>query len=289
MAAVIPQAEALRLQLAAFAGNEPAGSYLEIRPLDPTAAQRFVPVRELRGAIDAVMQLRERHNVYASVAPRTEPRGGKDAVARVWTLWADCDSPEAVERLRAFKPTPSIVIASGTDGHLHAYWPLRRAVEPAWARRANLRLAHALGADRNCCDWARVMRVPASFNRKHDPPIPVRCLRLELDVFELADVVGHLGDEPRLVRPQVVRRAGLPRGGQRALTGAAGVVRQAPEGNRNAALNWAAFRLGQHVAARGVGEEQVRAELHTAAVAAGLGELEAERTIASGLRAGLAA
>ncbi|TCO33026.1 bifunctional DNA primase/polymerase-like protein [Kribbella steppae] len=59
------------------------------------------------------------------------------------------------------------------------------------------------------------------------------------------------------------------------------------EGHRNDDLNWAAYALGQ-VAARGAMEPQtIRDELLSAAGQIGLGRREAERTIESGLAAGL--
>lgn len=64
-------------------------------------------------------------------------------------------------------------------------------------------------------------------------------------------------------------------------------VAAAAEGTRNAALNEAAFSLGTLVAA-GLDEQTVRTELADAATAAGLDSREIDRTLASGLGAGLA-
>jgi len=58
------------------------------------------------------------------------------------------------------------------------------------------------------------------------------------------------------------------------------------EGERNEALNRAAFRLGQIVAGGGLKVGLVEAYLLTAAVSVGLSEAEARRTILSGLTAG---
>jgi hypothetical protein len=280
----IPHPDALLLQAAGCAGNEPSEGFLEVRAIAPDKRpeQRFVPVRDLHGVIAAVTELRDGHDVFMGVAPRTERRGCADAVARVWTLWADCDGPRSVERLRAIRPLPNIVIDTGTEGHRHAYWTLREPLRPEWARRANLRLAYALGSDRAVADPARVMRVPGTLNRKHDPPRPVRCLRLELDVFRASEVVGHLADEPARKRPRTIRASGG------SFEKVAAVVRHAPVGDRNNALNWAAFVAGARVAQTG-GEEQARAELHDAAIAVGLDERETLRTVESGLRAGRAA
>jgi hypothetical protein len=73
--------------------------------------------------------------------------------------------------------------------------------------------------------------------------------------------------------------------GRRAIEGAAGKVALASVGERNAKLNEAAFALGQLVGS----VDDVIAALLTAAARCGLNdETEVRRTIASGLRAGLA-
>jgi hypothetical protein len=65
-------------------------------------------------------------------------------------------------------------------------------------------------------------------------------------------------------------------------------VAAAQQGMRNAALNRAAFNLGQLVAAGLLSAEEVRAVLLAAAVAAGNPEAKARATINSGLRGGAA-
>lgn len=64
-------------------------------------------------------------------------------------------------------------------------------------------------------------------------------------------------------------------------------VRTAQPGTRNSTLNRAAFRLGQLVAANSLERTTVEAALTEAALGAGLGVQEVERTIRSGLAAGL--
>ena len=64
-------------------------------------------------------------------------------------------------------------------------------------------------------------------------------------------------------------------------------VRSASEGTRNATLNKAALKLGHLVAGAGLSESFVRGELYAAAIAAGLSDLEAQRTIQSGISKGM--
>lgn len=71
-----------------------------------------------------------------------------------------------------------------------------------------------------------------------------------------------------------------------ALDGEIGRVRSAVEGTRNDTLNRVAYRLGQIVGAGGLEERDVEGVLIDEALAIGLGEREAVRTVRSGLLAG---
>src|SRR6202035_5055135 len=163
----IPQDAALYLQLAAIAGDEPPSSYLEIRCLRPDGApgpREFVGVRDLKRAVAHVLGLQD-VNVYVGGAPRVRESGRVADVERVWCLWADCDSAEAVEALRRFKPWPSIAVRT-SPSRMQALWAIGRPVTPAAARRANRRIAHALGADMAATDAARILRAIGTFNIK---------------------------------------------------------------------------------------------------------------------------
>ena len=141
--------------------------------------------------------LGRRTDVYVGCAPRTHRYGGRDAVGRAFVLWADCDGEDAVRALEQFDPQPSIVIASGTARNWHAYWPLVEPLAAAEIERATRRLAHALGADAASADAARILRVPGTYSHKHEPPLPVEAVRLDLECkLCAADVVGKLADPP---------------------------------------------------------------------------------------------
>lgn len=75
--------------------------------------------------------------------------------------------------------------------------------------------------------------------------------------------------------------------GEAALKREVEAVRMAPEGQRNATLNQAAFNLGQLVALAELQQSTVEQELGLAAQAAGLTQNETRATIASGLDAGI--
>ncbi len=286
----IPQQEALRMQLAAIAGNEPPTSYFEIRAKRSRPRggmhQDFIPINEKDRAARSAHNLGQTHDTYIGVAPRTRRNGTADAIERVWCVWADCDGRESLERLAHFTPLPGIVIRSGSEHSAHAYWPLRQPVPPEWARRANHRLRVALGAD-NATDPARILRPAGTLNFKHGAPRPVVCTRLELDVFTVADVVGHLPDDRAYVAPpKPLRVAYSAADASNALDG---LVRKVAENspdskNRNNALYRAGCRLREHVDAGGVAEHEGREALRAAGLSTGLPEVEVERTLDSALK-----
>jgi hypothetical protein len=289
MSAAIPQHVALRLQLAAIGGNEPSSSYIELRvfrpDMTPAADLRsFVGVRELERAAARVVELAPKYHVYVSCAPRIAPGGTKDLVERAWCLWADCDTAESVERLRAFRPRASIITRSSVAA-MHAFWQLSKPIPGANVRRANRRIAFALGADRNACDAARVLRPILSVNHKYTPPVTVSCVRLELDAFAATDIIGTLPDDPaELPRPR--REFSPSSDGPTRIDGLVRKVADAPDGTRNNVLNWAAWKAGRDAARGRVDLEEARERLREAALSTGLDERATAATIRSGFQAG---
>lgn len=217
MSEPVPQRHALLLQLAAIAGDEPDGALLEVRYRAHQGGmrQRFFPALSFREVADEVQRLGERTDVYVGVAPRREvyrladrrQSGGVDAIERCWTLWADCDTSQSVRSLACFEPAPAVIVRSGTSDHRHGYWPLRRPLAAHAARRANRRLAHALGADMAATDAARILRPAGTLNHKSDRA-PVVCERLELVTYTPREVVADLPDPPGAPPPaRCTRRA----------------------------------------------------------------------------------
>jgi hypothetical protein len=199
----VGQATVLRF-LELLAGDMQSGELLELRYRREDGyrmGQLFESPRRLRRLASRAVRLGRRTDVYVGCAPRTRRHGGRDAVARAFVLWADCDGDEAVTALERFEPQPSIVIASGSGRNCHAYWPLTEPVGAAEIERANRRLAHALGADLASADAARILRLPATYSHKHEPPVSVDALRFDVDRrMPAADVVGGLADPPRAPR-----------------------------------------------------------------------------------------
>src|SRR4051812_49894242 len=161
--------------LAALAGMAGGEELVELRYRladGQRMGQLFEPVTRLRRLATGAIALGRRTDVYVGCVPRTRRHGGRDAVARAFVLWADCDGEPAVTALQDFEPAPGMVIASGTGANCHAYWPLRDPIGAEELERANRRLAHALGADPASADAARILRIPGTRSHKHHPPTP---------------------------------------------------------------------------------------------------------------------
>jgi RepB DNA-primase from phage plasmid/CHC2 zinc finger len=208
---------ALLIYLAALVGRQ-ADGVLETRWRHQGGMRRQVwrVADELPAAAAAIAALGERTDIYVGCAPRRERPGGLDELARVWTLWVDCDTPAAVDALRAFTPAPAIVIRSGSRENRHAYWTLTSPVTAAVATAANRRLAHALGADPGAVtSAAAILRPPGTRNHKHTPATPVVAERLQpwrrVNAARLVDKLAEPPEapgSPALRRPAVRPAAG---------------------------------------------------------------------------------
>ncbi len=157
--------------------------------------RRFVRVEALERVASTIRSLGDGTDVYVGVLPRWRPAGGRaDVVGDGRTVWVDLDVPDGLRALKPVDPAPSLVVASGAAGHVHAYWRLRRGVPPRVIERANGRLAFALGGDLRAGDAARILRPPGTVNHKHDAP--VRLAYCEPSVVALGELVGGLPDAP---------------------------------------------------------------------------------------------
>jgi len=109
---------------------------------------------------------------------RSRKDGTKDAVARVWAIWADVDTKhfkskaDALDRLNHLLHQPSIIVDSG--GGYHAYWLLAEPVSGDDLKQAEraMQIVHgSLGLDK-VHDVSRILRMPGSWNLKPSYPEP---------------------------------------------------------------------------------------------------------------------
>ena len=146
----------------------------------------FVP--SVEEAAERAVVLGETCDVYAGVATRRGRIGTREGVGRMWAIWSDLDAKgghtreSRLEQLRALPCPPSIVVSTG--GGLHIYHLLRRPAESSdemhHAELVMKRMSIGLDSD-PVYDRSRIMRVPATYNRKRGEPRPV-----ELELFEPA-------------------------------------------------------------------------------------------------------
>jgi hypothetical protein len=183
-----------------IAGREHEG-YFEIRCPGIPFRPEFVPVQD-RDRMNARCQaLSARTDVFIGAAVRARRGGGKADIDRVSALWVDCDVEKGSHRLSEFPHPPTLEIASGSPGNIHAWWALDRPIPAVWAATALRRLVHHLGSDPAVKDVARIMRPPGSLNHKHDPPRRVEVVEHRDVRYSAADLVGDIPD-PQPSRPK---------------------------------------------------------------------------------------
>ena len=196
-----PQAQETRdvqRYLTALFGRETPGALIDVRwRYRGGMSQRFLPHHDTYSAARAILRLGLRSDVYVGVAPRRARAGGKDAIERLWALWVDLDAVDAAAALERLPVAPSIVIASGTAGHLHAYWTLSHPVTVKAAEQANRRLAAELGGDTGAVtNAATILRPCGTHSFKTKPPTPVVLERLDATLTTLEAVTDGIAADP---------------------------------------------------------------------------------------------
>ena len=184
--------------LHALHGRASAGALIEVRYRHRGGMRHaFFAHTETTVAARTIVRLGISTDVYIGVAPRRTRHGGKDAISEVWALWADLDDGTARQALERLPVAPAILIASGSFGHAHAYWPLQVPVSILAAEAANRRLAAELGSDSGAVtNSATILRPPGSYSFKFKPPAPVVLERLEADLSTVAAVTTGIAADP---------------------------------------------------------------------------------------------
>jgi len=194
-------------------GREPSGALIEVRYRHRDGMLRdFFACTDTHAAARRILHLGLRSDVYVGVAPRRRRGGGKDAIDRLWTLWADLDDPTAHHQLQRLPVAPAIVIASGSSGHRHAYWPLQHPISVSAAEAANRRLAAALGADSGAVtNAATILRPPGTYSFKTAPPVPVVLEHFTSALTTAQAATRGIATDPCAASLVPVRRAPAPR------------------------------------------------------------------------------
>lgn len=222
MSVLIPepgeQASVARLLIDAITLDQPT-AWIEIRHGARRADGTLAMTSEWFGGHGAPQAVKVAHDlastreVYVGLQPRQVRGDGSSASAvRGRVVFADCDTDEALERLRTFTPRPSFVTRSGgrteSGAHrVHAVW-ITQAVHHFERELAPIvhRLIAHLGSDPACKDAARVARLPGTRSHKHDAP--VECIYVNCAPVHLADLDAAL---PALPEPAVTRAPSVPR------------------------------------------------------------------------------
>ncbi|HTC59556.1 MAG TPA: DNA-primase RepB domain-containing protein [Solirubrobacteraceae bacterium] len=188
--------------------SAPPGSLLDIRYRKPDGrfSRIFLHARDTRAA-RRITKLGQHSDVYVGCALRVRPRGTRRDLAPTALLWADCDSARSLAAARAFTPQASMIVASGSLGHAHAYWQLTTPLDIQELEDANRRLAHKLGADVKCADATRILRIPGTWNHKQHRPTPVEIIQETHAHRQLADILDALTPTDRASRsePTILR------------------------------------------------------------------------------------
>lgn len=172
----------LRLLEALWGMREGYGEIRAIR--DGKVTQGFYRWRDLEDMAalrDDLYDLRGTHDVYFGVLLRNKDRGkAEDCEPMVHWLWADVDKKTGAtfaSLLSAPVPPANIVVDSGHGWHL--YWQLKVPASHRLAQDTMAAIASRIGGDA-VGDPARILRLPGTYNRKSDPPVLVRILRMKL-------------------------------------------------------------------------------------------------------------
>lgn len=204
-----PPAGELLTYLRTLAGDAQPSQFFDLRYAAPEGLmrQRFVSVLCIHQLARLIASLAGRADVYVGVALRDRAHGDKSAISGSHMLYIDCDDPGARERMENFACSPSMIVASGSPGHLHVYWRLRERASSAQVESANRRLAVLLEGEPGCADIVRVLRPPTSLNHKHTPPVAVRLLQHNANArHALPELTASLPSDPQL-RQACVQRA----------------------------------------------------------------------------------
>ena len=118
---------------------------------------------------DYVLKNEPERNVYFCVSLLKKQERKKEHCISNSILWADLDTVHP-ETLGDF--IPPISVQTSTD-RWQAYWRMSTTVPPYQAEEYSRRLAYHTGSDTSGWDLVQLLRVPLTYNFKHEPAQPI--------------------------------------------------------------------------------------------------------------------
>jgi len=221
----------------------------------------------------------------------TDLKGRKvENITRVRAFFLDLDGAP-LDPVREWEEPH--ILCETSPGRYHTFWLVNDCPLDAF-RQVQKDLIETFGGDDCIHDLPRVMRLPGFWHLKGDPYM-VRMIEtgafpasFTLNTFQ--SKISIMRPEPKLSRQAMPHHVPIKTGqgwADAALRDELSKLLATAEGQRNDALNKAAFNLGQIVAGGALDEADVRARLTAAAEGIGLRAGEIAATIQSGLAAGL--
>jgi putative DNA primase/helicase len=205
-------------------------------------------------------------------------------IVRVRAVFVDLDGAP-LEPVLQYQRKPHIIVET-SEKRWHAYWRVN-GLELEDFTNAQIALIERFGGD-NIKDLPRIMRLPGFLHNKGTPR-PVRLLEtLEAEPYSGRDFYrAPRQAEVRDLEP--VSNNGDDAEALAVLDREVARLNEAAKGNRNNALNKAAYTVSGLVAKGLLSEDIAKEKLIEAADELGLARKEAQTTIASGFRSGKAA
>lgn len=217
-----------------------------------------------------------------------------------WLIDVDLDCDEAVALADEHLPATESISGRASRPRSHRWYRCVGAVSSTHADpETGAMIAEIRSTGRQTLVWPSVHPDGDAYDRFEGTPAEVSPKELIECMRSLVDAVVR--SRGRVLVPTPAHTADL-RGvpvscasdwstsayGESALRAECQQIGATPQGGRNTRLNTGAFRLGQLVGGGELDEGHAWSHLHAAAVACGLPDSEARRTIGSGLQAGIA-
>ena len=256
---------------------------------NPSLARVLHGTLEEHGATLADLQARGA-GVFVTVN-QTDDKGRKaENVTRVRAFFLDLDGAP-LDPVTAWEEPH--ILCETSPGRYHTFWLVDDCPLDAF-RQVQKDLIETFGGDDCIHDLPRVMRLPGFWHMKGDPYM-VRMIDsgaspATICLHDFKSKISAVKPAPKLSHQAMPPHAPIKTGqgwADTALRDELSNLRATSEGQRNDALNKAAFNLGQIVAGGALDQADVRARLTAAAGGIGLCANEIAATIQSGLAAGL--